>query len=393
MSVSGSPKAITTEVKLLKEQGHHLVVVNRGGPLVKDVESSDIKHYTLKLPIMGYSNIGGIEKTSLKERLYIAKFNLIKGRFFSSVYQLNQIVKREKIDIIQAHQPGPSLVGYCVAKMNNIPFILRVQHILMNEFPPLFYKKVVEYSSKVSVITPEVKNHLVTIYGLEENKISVIPTAVKMSGRQMSRNHEELKEDKPLKILTVTTFGPTKYHSVLELIKAVDLLVQNGINCELTIVGDGPHREDIEKQIERSDAKTKKVIKMEGQQSSVERYFIKTDVVVGVGRVAMEALYFGKPLLCCSHFSYAGLFDEKNAKTISNYNFSGRNFNKDSLDYRLIYQDLEKIAHMSAENRNRLSEFNMDYFDEHYDATKIAQKTESLFQSSIKNVQLRESSI
>lgn len=382
MSVSGSPKAILTELKLLKGKGHNVYVVSRGGPLVTELQSLGISHFELELPIMGYSIISKTNKLPWREKLHHIKQHVKNGRIFKSIFRLNKIVINNDIHIIQAHQPGPALVSYYVAKKHKLPYILRVQHIVKNEFPTLFYEKVVRYAFKVSVITPEIKQHLVDIYNVDSKDIAVIPTAVEMKAN--SSNQESVFNRGNFHILSVTTLGSAKYRAVIELIKAVTLLMEDGISCVLKIVGDGPHRVDIEKLISSLDAKHRKNIILLGQQHSVEKYFKETDVVVGVGRVAMESLYFGKPLLCCSHFSYGGIFDESNAEEVSYYNFSGRNFLEKSLDERQIYNDLKKLSKSSVEEIEKMSIFNKKYFNQHYSVEKICTETEALFLKAIK---------
>ncbi|MGG3999136.1 glycosyltransferase [Anoxybacillus kestanbolensis] len=384
MSVSGSPKAIVTEVTELKKKGHNVVVVSRDGELAKNLIQNSITYYPVDLPVIGLPIIKNSDRFEIGEYLRFLKGFFWKNRLWRSYLKLKEIIKKEQIEIIQSHQPGPTLVSYLVAKKLNIPLIIRVQHILRNEFPPLFYKQIVEYASGISVITSEIKRHLTNVYNINEKDITIIPTLVKFHDEQEEHVTELVPNfirNGKLKILTVTTLGSAKYKSVIELIKGIDLLLCENYDCELTIVGDGPYREEIEKQIQKT--KDSKKFILAGKQENVERFYQETDVVVGVGRVAMEALYYGKPLLCCSHFSYAGIFKPETADEISTYNFSGRNFPGDSLNSVNIYKDLKEIISYSLNDYQKMCHYNKRYFKQKFDADKIISKTENLFKNAL----------
>ncbi|WP_409404991.1 glycosyltransferase [Priestia megaterium] len=387
MGISGSPKAILTEVVELKKRGHKVVVVSRYGELVEDLKSNNIIHYEVDLPIMGKAQIINNSKITLSENLRFFKNLFQKNRFFNSYFKLKKIILEEEIDIIQAHQPGPSLVGYFAAKKMSCPLVIRVQHILRNEFPSPFYRKIVRYASQVSVITEEVRDYMINIYNIKSSKIKIIPTLVDFQGSAplIDRNNQRNCQGK-IKLLTVTTLGSAKYQSVLNLIQAVQKLHDSGNECELTIVGDGDFRTHIEKEIKKNNQEG--YIKMMGAQKDVTPFYDTTDVVVGVGRVAMEALYYGKLLICCSHFSYAGIFSEENASAISAYNFSGRNYPGDSLDYLNIYKDLERFSKLSQHEYESMSKFNKAFFEEKFRAEQIGEDTEKLFLSYNTNNQV-----
>lgn len=378
MSISGSPKAILTELHLLKEMGHNTIVVSNGGPLVNELKEKGISHYKLPLPLLGDTGVVKNGKLPFRILLRYIKVCIRDLKTLKSVIGITKIIRLNKIEVIQLHQPGPTLVGAIAAILLKMPYIIRVQHILSNEFPPPFHKFLVNQSRGISVITPEIKDHLVNNANIKENLISIIPTAVNMRERKPFN----LRSGR-LKILSVSTFGDVKYKAIINIINAVKMLLDEGIDCELNIIGDGPYKEKIYKEIQKLHEGLRNRFNLLGSISNIENYFNENHVVVGVGRVAMEALYHGKPLLCCSHFSYGGIFSKDNARVIANYNFSGRNFGSDTLNEENIYIDLLEISKMSNNTLKEVYDFNTGFFDMNFDSTTISRQTEKLLKKEV----------
>lgn len=377
MSISGSPKAILTELKLLKQLGHNTFVISSGGPLVSELEKEGISHFHVDLPLLGDIGIPTENKLPWDIKWRYLKASIKKNRLISSVYNIKKIIKKNDIDIIQLHQPGPTFAGAIAAILTGTPYIIRIQHILKNEFPPLFHSTIVRKAKGISVITPEIYNHLQEVFEIDPQFIRIIPTAVNLGGREPFKEKRNM-----LKILSVTTFGDVKYQAVIKLIKAVNLLLEKGIDCELNIIGDGPKKELILETISKMNPSYREKVKLLGAISNIEDYYINTDIVVGVGRVAMEALYFGKPLLCCSHFSYGGIFTKDNSEKIYSYNFSGRNFGKDSLKEECIFNDLLKLSLANNHTFELMYKYNTDFFDKRFNSNKLSLRTEELFNSA-----------
>lgn len=377
MGIGGSQKAILTEIEQLTKLGHQVIVASRDGVLISELNKYNVKHYVVKFP-----NIGGNEKRdengfTLRESIRNL-YSISKTNVFRNINTLRKISKMHEIDVVKSHQPGPTLIAYLSFKKLNIPILIRVQHILRNEFPPPMYKKIIDYSSGISVITEEVKRYLLKTYNVNEKLLTIIPNQI-----ILDKNNFEVDDTSNhiYKVLTVTRLAEDKYNSVIALLRAIHLLKKN-YEIKLTIVGDGPKMKDIHDEIVKLGLI--KNVDLVGSQKNVGPYYVNSDVIVGVGRVAMEALYFGKILLCCSHFAYGGIFNEENSELNCNYNFSGRNYQGSELDHYKIAKDLEWVINASDERIIAMKNFNQSFFKLKYDHNVITQNLESKLKSIVR---------
>ncbi len=85
--------------KYLRRQGHKAIVVSAGGPLVGDLTSAGVTHYSLP-----------VQKKSFFSILY-------------SIRMLSKIVNMEAIDVIHARSRVPAIVAFFVSRRTRVPFI------------------------------------------------------------------------------------------------------------------------------------------------------------------------------------------------------------------------------------------------------------------------------
>lgn len=393
MSRSGSPIGILTEAKELIKRGHKVSVISNFGPLVTELKKAGINYYEIMVPCH-YSSIEPITKKDmilnslfLLTKVYLK--NLIKifiKNKWSDILKLKKIILEEKFDCIIACQPGSVQVAHVVSKLTKIPFIIRVQHKLVNEFPPLFYKKVVQDSSKISVITKEIEEKLIKFYKITPDKIKIIPTGVDLEKFKNLFKDEELlkkyKQDKEDKILlNVSAHYPGKTMPIINLIKAIDELYIENKNLKLVLVGGGVEHERIQKvATEVNEKYSSKIIFCEGNQKNIVPFLSVADLGFGVGRSAMEMLTSGLNLICASHQGYGGLFTKENSEEIANFNFSGRN-TSEKATVENLKKDILKYLKLKESKKNELKEFGSNFVLENYFLTNIIDETEKILKS------------
>ena len=105
------------------------------------------------------------------------------------------------------------------------------------------------------------------------------------------------KKDEQLKLVSVGSLVDKKNH--IFLIEVVEKLIEKGLNPQLSILGEGPNRELLEREIE--DRKLKEYIHLKGNVSKVEEFLWNSDIYVHsatyepFGLVLLEAMASGIP--------------------------------------------------------------------------------------------------
>lgn len=385
MELGGSPVGIVTEAAELKKRGHNIYVISKGGALEEQLKIKGIEHVRENLP--GYSGvINPSNKTQLLKNSCINMLKCIRNfRITKSIHTINKVIKSKKIDVIYSCQPGPTQAVHLAAKMNKVPFIIRVQHVILNEFPPIAYKKVVRDSAGISVITKEIQSKLKEFYKIKDKEISIIPTGVDLSKFENVKNDKNIQKPNDIElkpnqqvVLNVSTHGGAKYLPILNLAKSMEYLGKRYSDLVCVLVGDGDNHHKIQEEADRVNAVLgRKAIYLVGSKKDVRPYLKIADMGLGVGRVAMEMLVSGSALICASHQAFGGLLKKENIDEIAGYNFSGRNTTQVSSVENII-QSVEEYMNLSAEEQELLKEFGKQYMLENYSLSTIIDTTEQL---------------
>lgn len=89
-------------------------------------------------------------------------------------------------------------------------------------------------------------------------------------------------------------------------------------NFKLNIIGDGNMFHEL-KEIVRKNGRREN-ISILGSKSNISKYIMNSDVIVGVGRVILEAIANGKFAICLGNVNYPGLINREKLKKISEVN-------------------------------------------------------------------------
>ena len=172
---------------------------------------SDIKKYSV-LQVLPHLNSGGLVSGAIEISLSLINNNfnsyvLTKGGrrereivraggilfkmnvasknpivMFKNIYKIIKIIKDYKIDIIHTRSRAPAWSAYFAAKKMNIPFITTFHGTYgINNRIKKIYNSIMVRGDKVIAISAFIKNHIISNYNVDEDRVETIPRGIDIS--------------------------------------------------------------------------------------------------------------------------------------------------------------------------------------------------------------------
>jgi len=233
---------------------------------------------------------------------------------FATIRKGLSIIKNENIDIVHSNNFAPAFAGSILASFTGKPHITTIHDIFslcgkdywklwgrqnqiskINVFlAPFFEKMVIKLRHEAIHTVSEASYDDLVKFGTKK-PIFIIPNAIKITERQKNVNEKQNQ---------FVYIGRLVFYKNLEVVlKAINLAKQTYPKVTLIIVGDGPHRENLEKLVKDLDLQNN--VKFVGFVSNEEKYvhlassraLVFPSLCEGFGLVVLEAFSQKKPVL------------------------------------------------------------------------------------------------
>jgi Glycosyltransferase len=203
------------------------------------------------------------------------------------VFYISYISLKNKVQVIHAHQRLPILTACIVGKITGIPIVVtvhgRTRYDLRSRISRKYSHKIIfvsQYVLEVSARLEEIKH-----------KSVIIPNWVSVSARKSEKQQYSISYISRL----------DKKHSELILLmiqKVIFPLVSEFPGITFKIIGDGDFLPEIREEAMRLNrALNKEVCVVCGFIPEVKEVIRQSEMIMGVGRVALEAMACGVPVL------------------------------------------------------------------------------------------------
>lgn len=284
------------------------------------------------------------EKISNKKNIHWINFDFeIKNEIdYEKVVELENIVKKNKIDFIYVHQF--SIIPYIlpiVYKMK-IPYIAYLHNIVPKtcewfmdtyDIYKALFPMFLEGASKLIAITNKVKEENMKLFSLPEERYITINNSLDFTNFP-DRKIKKIK----MEFNNLVLFGRIAEQKRNSIYTAVDFFhyVKEKYNpkAQLTIIGDGEIYEEISKKFQEKD------IHFKGAISNMAEELEKADILLGVDRCMLEAVASKKPAIVCGYNKNTVMITPNNLKDAIVENFTGINL-ADDKDELFSYNEEE----------------------------------------------------
>lgn len=246
------------------------------------------------------------EKTPIAQRMEAAGVKILYldkqlGLDLSMVPKLMRIMKQEKPDVVHTHL---NVTKYAVAaaKLCGIKRCIHTVHNVAHEEAENRQEKIINtiyfklgWSVPVA-LSPEVRNTIVSFYGLKEEKVPMIYNGVDL-GKCLSKTNYDLSQ--PAVLLHVGRFNEQKNHKGL--LDAFVLILKSHPACCLKLIGDGELLEETEQYACFLGIREKVVFL--GSQTNIYPFLQEADIFLlpskfeGMPMTIIEAMGTGLPIV------------------------------------------------------------------------------------------------
>lgn len=269
-----------------------------------------------------------------------------------NIFEIYKIVKKGGYDVVHTHLIHAQIWTSFVSRVLKNTVFITTEHSTSNRRRKSKVFKILDkfiYSSykKVVAISEATKKALVDWVGMDEKKVEVIFNGVSLKeylGEEKKENHK--------KLVMVSRFHRAK--DQMTVVRALKLLPNE---YQITFVGDGETREEVEKKVEELDLE--KRVKFLGFSKEVSEILKKSDIAVqsskfeGFGISALEAMASGTPVVASDVVGLADVVGD-----------AGVLFKvgdeKDLKDKILILEDLEIYRKKSRDGIERSHKFSIE---------------------------------
>ena len=229
------------------------------------------------------------------------------------VVRLVQIIRRHQIDLVHAHQRLPLTIASLLGKITRTPVVGTVHSMFRQDMRKRWVRK--EMRKVIVVCMNSFKGaqcdpHL-------KNKIYCIPNGIQLPAAPATVVPETLR------IFYVSRLDKPHTQVVRFLIQDVwPLLVKTYPEAQLTIAGDGTGMPVIQQMIrEINNTEIASSVSTTGYLSAISSEIKNASLVIGVGRVAMESLALGIPVLSMKNNRLGPLLTRENFDQLQYGNF------------------------------------------------------------------------
>jgi len=263
-----------------------------------------------------------------------------------TLFKIYGFLRNEKFDIVHTHTSKAGLLGRLAAKLAGIPIVIHTPHghVFFGYFGPfktkifIFLERLASrITHKILALTNREKKDYILFKIANEDKFVVINSGIELSRFKKLNFNEKQNIKKELGIpensLIIGTVGrlvPVKGPEFL--LKAAKQIVPKYPDSFFIFTGDGYLRQDLEKKA--LEMGVKENIIFLGWRDDVAKIVSVYDVFVlpslneGMGRVLVEAMALGKPIVASNvggipdlvtHGKNGFLVSPKNPKELARY--------------------------------------------------------------------------
>jgi len=295
---------------------------------------------------------------------------------WKNIHFLKNFIKENNIDVVHAHSRAASWVCYFATRIGNVPLVSSIhgrQHLHFSS------KMFSVYGEKRVAVCKSIYTHLNRELMYPLDVLSLIYNGIDLSKWKFQKHHPPKREKKIVSF--VGRLSGFKGDTLLIIVEKIfpEIFKRYG-NVEFHIIGGMNEKSKIIPAIESTNKKVgTEFIIAKGFSSDVEKIYRDSDLIIGSGRVAMEALACGSPVVSIGESNYVGIISEstKDVALVTNFgDLDARHPIDVELSVQSIVSALEHPENISGE-------WGRKFIEENFEINAISAQMDSVYTEAV----------
>ena len=342
----------------LTRRGHSVTVLSSGGSLVEDLLQANVEHRTL--PLHSRSPLA----------------------LLRSHWGLKKILSERRYDLIHAHSRIPAFLVSATARRRKIPMITTVHASFRVNALLRHFSRWGDYSIAVS---EDLRQYLSEKYRCSSERIEVIPNGIDTSHFCPA---PEATLFAPHRLLYLSRLDEDCSEVAFLLCRLAETLKKRYPDFELVLGGGGSAMPRLRILAEKINARASSpFVFLTGHLWDVRAEYWRAHTVIGVSRVALEAMACGIPVILAGNEGFGGFLLPSNLEEAKASNFCCRD--KEKVTELSLYHAIISSFSMSWEERISLGKELSQGIQSFFDIEKVTQKTLAVYQKLCREQQMR----
>jgi len=298
---------------------------------------------------------------------------------------LASIIAKERIDLVHGHQFPSGYPAFAASEMTKVPFVFTLHGSYYDE---LFLRTIsANARNRVISVSPPLKQHIRQL-GIDSD---LVANGIDERDYAAYRDH-----DAPYRAYTRQQLGiPAEAKLIMyasrmswekadiceQLIHGISSLRLSGLSdCHLMIVGGGKRERLIEQLArEHNELFGADFIHFFGEVDNIHTYYAASDLVIGTGRIALEAMACCRPLIAVGSRGYLGLIRSEVWPEAWKTWFGDHDAVR-RMTRRRLTSDMKEVILMSGSRLHEITAANLRHVASSYPIARTARETLSIYE-------------
>lgn len=349
LGCGGAETHICALAQALARRGHRVTVASAGGALARELTEHGIEHRSIPL----------------------AKRNPVS--LLVARKRLALLLRRESFDLIHAHARIPAYLISPLAKKRSIPVVTTV-HAHFRSGPLL--RRLSRWGTRSIAVSEDLKQDLVSIYHIPSDHVRVIPNGIDTDA--FSPEPREAVSDEPPFLLFASRLDRDCSRGAFLLCRMARELRRKYPALQIKIAGGGDTLRELQRLCDRiNEEEGVPFLHLLGFVEDLRPLYRRALGVIGVSRVALEAMACGTPVILAGNEGMLGLADGNLLSRAASGNFCCRDASP--LSEPRLKQEVIRLLALSDDARLALGSRLSDYVQRKHNLDKIAKDTEEFY--------------